>query len=129
MSITQTPPPFELKVDVSKTAIDQIKLMLEHDYTLKNLVFRIKIGGKGCGGFTYQTGFSEVDAEDMTIKLEDFVIHVDPFTAHYINGGTLDYKFDPQNYEDGFVLDNPREKEFAGKFFKDTSKLPPWARP
>lgn len=129
MSITQTPSPFELKVEVSDKASEQIKLMLEHDYTLKNLVFRIKIGGKGCGGFTYQTGFSETDPEDMKIQMDGFTIHVDPFTAHYINGGTLDYKFDPQNYEDGFVLDNPREKEFAGKFFKDTSKLPPWARP
>jgi iron-sulfur cluster insertion protein len=128
MSITQSPSPFELKVEVSEKAIEQIKLMLEHDYTLKGLVFRIKIGGKGCGGFTYQTGFSEAHQDDLTIEVSDLKIHVDPFTAHYINGGALDYQFDPQNFEDGFVLNNPREKEYAGKFFKDTSKLPPWAK-
>ena len=57
MSITQSPSAFELKLQVSGAAIQQIKLMLEHDYTLKGKIFRIKIGGKGCGGFTYQTGF------------------------------------------------------------------------
>ncbi len=118
----------ELKVEVTKKAIDQINLMFEHDFTLKGKVFRIKIGGKGCGGFTYQTGFSETDSDDLKIELENLTIHVDQFTAHYINGSTLDYQFDPKNHEDGFVLTNPREKEFAGKFFKDTSKLPPWAK-
>lgn len=129
MTISQVPASFELKVDVSSSAIEQIKLMLEHDYTLKGLTFRIKIGGKGCGGFTYQTGFSEADKDDLKIFVGDLEILVDPFTAHYINGGNLDYKFDPKNFEDGFVLNNPREKDYAGKFFKDTSKLPPWAKP
>jgi iron-sulfur cluster assembly accessory protein len=129
MSITQSPSAFELKLQVSDAAIQQIKLMLEHDYTLKGKIFRIKIGGKGCGGFTYQTGFSEADKDDLTVVASEVIIHVDSFTAHYINGSTLDYQFDPKNHEDGFVITNPREKEFAGKFFKDTSKLPPWAKP
>ena len=129
MSITQTSASFELKLEISQAAIDQIKLMLEHDYTLKGLFFRIKIGGKGCGGFTYQTGFSENHADDLKIHAQGLDILVDPFTAHYISGGDLDYKFDPKNHEDGFVLNNPHEKNYAGKFFKDTSKLPPWAKP
>ncbi len=129
MSITQDDSAVELKVEISDNAIKQIKLMLEHDYTLKDHVFRIKIGGKGCGGFTYQTGFSEPHTDDLIVEAADLKIYVDPFTAHYIHGGNLDYKFDPQNFEDGFVLNNPREKEYAGKFFKDTNKLPPWAKP
>jgi iron-sulfur cluster insertion protein len=119
---------------ITDSAIQQIKLILENDYTLKNLYFRIRIGGKGCGGFTYETGFTEKDAEDIvlgkyypTINYQ-LTLLIDPFTAFYTQKFTLDYLLHPETNEEGFVILNAAQGEHKGKFFKDTSKLPPWAK-
>ena len=58
----------DIKLFISDSAVRQIQLMQDNDYTLDGLLFRIKIGGKGCGGFTYDTGFSELDPADLVIE-------------------------------------------------------------
>lgn len=124
----------DIKLFVSDSAVRQIQLMQENDYTLEGLEFRIKIGGKGCGGFTYDTGFSERHVDDLVIEKSfplinfDLKILIDPFTAFYTQEATLDYLLDSQNNTEGFVLTNAADGEHKGKFFKDESKLPPWAR-
>ncbi len=123
----------DIKLFLTDSAIRQIQLIQENDYTLEGLSFRIKIGGKGCGGFTYDTGFSETYPDDLFIE-RDFPqikfhlkILMDPFTAFYTQESTLDYLLDTGNNEEGFVLTNAADGAHKGKFFKDTSKLPPWA--
>jgi iron-sulfur cluster insertion protein len=124
----------DINLFVTDSAVRQIQLMQANDYTLQGLQFRIKIGGKGCGGFTYDTGFSEKHPDDLVIERPfpfinfQLIILMDPFTAYYTQQATLDYLLDPQNNEEGFVLTNSQEENHRGKFFKDESKLPPWAR-
>lgn len=124
----------DIKLFITDSAIRQIKLMQDNDYTLKGLEFRIKIGGKGCGGFTYDTGFSENHPDDLIIKQQvplinfELRILIDPFTAFYTQEATLDYLLDTANNEEGFVVSNAQEGAHRGKFFKDESKLPPWAK-
>lgn len=124
----------DIKLFITDSAVRQIQLMKENDYTLEGLEFRIKIGGKGCGGFTYDTGFSEHHQDDFVIERDYPLINfrlrilMDPFTAFYTQEATLDYLLDPQNNEEGFVVNNAREGEHRGKFFKDETKLPPWAK-
>lgn len=124
----------DVKLFVSDSAVRQIQLMQENDYTLDGLSFRIKIGGKGCGGFTYDTGFSEFHQDDLVIEKDYPLINfklkvlIDPFTAFYTMDSTLDYLLDPANNEEGFVVTNAADGDHKGKFFKDESKLPPWAR-
>lgn len=124
----------EINLFITDSAIRQIQLMQENDYTLEGLLFRIKIGGKGCGGFTYETGFSEKHADDIVIEKNYPAINfqlkllMDPFTAFYTSSATLDYLLDTGNNDEGFVITNADEGNHKGKFFKDTSKLPPWAR-
>lgn len=126
--------PSDIKLFVSDSAVRQIQLMQENDYTLEGLCFRIKIGGKGCGGFTYDTGFSEFHADDLVIETNYPLINyklkvlIDPFTAFYTQDSTLDYLLDPANNEEGFVVTNAADGDHKGKFFKDESKLPPWAK-
>ena len=43
----------DIKIFVTDSAVRQIQLMQENDYTLEGHSFRIKIGGKGCEGFTH----------------------------------------------------------------------------
>jgi len=118
---------------VTDSAIQQIRLMEANDYTLEGLFFRIKIGGKGCGGFTYDSGFSELHENDLILKKNypmidyELKIIMDPFTAFYTQDFSLDYLLDPTTNEEGFIIQNTQEENHRGKFFKDSSKLPPWA--
>jgi iron-sulfur cluster insertion protein len=124
----------DIKLFVTDSAIRQIKVMQENDYTLEGLSFRIKIGGKGCEGFTYDTGFSELHGDDLVVRQSypligfELTILMDPFTAFYTQELTLDYLLDPSNNEEGFIVKNAADGQHRGKFFKDESRLPPWVK-
>lgn len=124
----------DIKLFVTDSAVRQIQLMLENDYTLQGLSFRIKIGGKGCEGFTYETGFSGQHAEDLVITRSypmigfQLIVLMDPFTAFYTQELTLDYLLDTTNNDEGFIVNNAADGQHRGKFFKDETRLPPWAK-
>lgn len=119
----------EIKIDITDAAFKQIKLISDNDYTLEGMDFRLKVDGKGCDGFTYATGFSEKVKDDITLEyLHDGLklsIIVDPFSSHYCRDGLLDFFLNTKENEDGFTFTNHNEHEHQGKFFEDTSKLPP----
>lgn len=117
----------DIQLEISPAARNQLLLMREHDYTLKEQFFRIQIGGKECHGFTYQLGFTAKDQTDLEIMQDGLSILIDPFTAYYTQKAKLDFMMDEQG-NDGFTLTNFQESEHRGKFFKDLSKLPPWAQ-
>lgn len=118
----------DYKINLTQAAFKQIALISENDYTLTDLFFRLKIGGKGCDGFTYETGFSALLETDISLKfsLENKVLTLilDPFTAYYCKEGQLDFLLNPKNNQDGFVFINDNEHKYAGKFFKDESLVP-----
>jgi Fe-S cluster assembly iron-binding protein IscA len=116
------------QIELSTAAADQISLLKLNDYTLSELDFRIKIGGKGCGGFTYETGFSQRRADDLILNLNECVIIMDPFTVFYTQSASVDFKLDLNLNEDGFVVENHAGTKYAGKFFKDTSLIPKWEK-
>lgn len=124
----------DIKLFVTDSAVRQIQVMQENDYTLEGLSFRIKIGGKGCEGFTYDTGFSEQHPEDLVIGQSyplinfELTVLMDPFTAFYTQELTLDYLLDTSSNEEGFIVNNAADGQHRGKFFKDESRIPPWAR-
>lgn len=126
--------PSDIKLFVTDSAVRQIQLMQDNDYTLEGLSFRIKIGGKGCEGFTYDTGFSELHQDDLVLKQSfplinfNLTVLMDPFTAFYTQELTLDYLLDTSNNEEGFIVTNAADGQHRGKFFKDESRLPPWAK-
>lgn len=119
----------EIQINVTRAAANQIILMKEHDFTLEGMLFRIKIGGKGCDGFTYDTGFSAPLVDDITLNYQvdndcSFQILIDPFAAHYCKNAELDFLLNPKNNEDGFVFLNHNEHLYVGKFFKDQELVP-----
>ncbi len=124
----------DIKLFVTDSAVRQIQLMQDNDYTLEGLSFRIKIGGKGCEGFTYDTGFSELHQDDLVVKQKydlinfELTVLIDPFTAFYTQEVTLDYLLDTTNNEEGFIVNNAADGQHRGKFFKDEGRLPPWAK-
>jgi Fe-S cluster assembly iron-binding protein IscA len=116
----------DIRIKFTESAIGQLKLIIQNDYTLKDLFFRIKIDGKGCGGFDYALGFSEKHDDDMIIDIPDcdYQFIIDPFTAQYGSIGLVTYLQDFENDAEGFYFENENEKDHRGKFFKDESKLP-----
>jgi Fe-S cluster assembly iron-binding protein IscA len=124
----------DIKIFVTDSAVRQIQVIQENDYTLKGLSFRIKIGGKGCEGFTYETGFSEKHPDDLEILTHyplinfELKILMDPFTAFYTPELTLDYLLETNQNDEGFIVQNAADGQHRGKFFKDESRLPPWAK-
>ncbi|MBD65508.1 MAG: hypothetical protein CME62_09895 [Halobacteriovoraceae bacterium] len=118
----------DIKINITENALAQISLIKEHDYTVADMEFRLKIDGKGCGGFDYALGFTPKEKDDIVLekKLNEKIIHIhiDPFTAFYCQEGELDYIQDFEVDREGFQFINSNEKSYRGKFFKNETKLP-----
>lgn len=116
-------------VKFTDRALQELKLILENDFTLAGKYFRLLISGKGCDGFTYSAGFTDFNQDDFLVNInndEKEQIVIDPFAAFYLNDVTVDFIQDPAQDLEGFIIINNQQKEFQGKFFnKDQSKLPP----
>lgn len=116
-------------------ALTQFKLINDNDFTLSGKFFRILISGKGCDGFTYSVGFTDWNEEDIKVPIRDeknqlikesIEVLMDPFTAFYLQDVSVDYLQDFANNNEGFVVTNENQKQFAGKFWRqDEDKIPP----
>ena len=111
-------------------ALSQLKLIMDNDFTLAGKYFRIVVSGKGCEGFTYAAGFTDLQEDDFQVKIanhdEEFVIVIDPFAAFYLQEASVDFIQDFKQDAEGFVITNHAQSEFKGKFWtKAPEKAPP----
>lgn len=117
------------KVEMTEAAFTQIELIKSNDFTLEDQMFRLKIGGKGCDGFTYDTGFSKFAEGDNKIEFinkdnKRLTLLVDKFTYFYCKEGLIDYVLDTNINQDGFIYTNKNENIYSGKFFKEETLVP-----
>jgi iron-sulfur cluster assembly accessory protein len=76
-------------------------------------VLRVAIEGGGCSGFQYGLGFDRGALEgDVEFECEGVKVVVDPFSAPYLRGATVDYLETIQ--ESGFKIDNPNAVSSCG---------------
>ena len=76
-------------------------------------VLRVAIQGGGCSGFQYGLGFDRGAQEgDHEFEFEGVKVVVDPFSAPYLQGATIDYLETLQ--ESGFKIDNPNAVSSCG---------------
>jgi iron-sulfur cluster assembly accessory protein len=76
-------------------------------------VLRVAIQGGGCSGFQYGLGFDSGAAEgDVELEVEGVQVVVDPFSAPYLRGVTIDYLEGLQ--ESGFKIENPNAVASCG---------------
>ena len=69
-------------------------------------VLRVAIQGGGCSGFEYALGFDRgAQAGDLELEFHGVKVVVDPFSAPYLQGATIDFLEGLQ--ESGFKIDNP----------------------
>ena len=100
-------------IEVSPTAQDRIKSLLDRDGKLASHGLRLKVIGGGCSGLQYQLGFDEkVSDDDNEFRAGDVRIIVDDKSAVYLAGTVLDYVDTLQ--ESGFKIENPNAKSTCG---------------
>ena len=76
-------------------------------------VLRVAIEGGGCSGFQYGLGFDRGAQEgDFTFDCEGVTVVVDPFSAPYLQGSTIDFLEGLQ--ESGFKIENPNVSSACG---------------
>jgi iron-sulfur cluster assembly protein len=67
---------------------------------------RVFVQGGGCAGLQYGMAYENAAREDDTVlEIDDVRLYVDPFSARYLDGATIDY-VDTQSGS-GFRVDNP----------------------
>ena len=76
-------------------------------------VLRVAIEGGGCSGFQYGLGFDRGAQEgDHAFECEGVTVVVDPFSAPYLQGATIDFVNGLQ--ESGFKIENPNAVASCG---------------
>ena len=114
----------------TERALSQLKLIIENDFTLAGKYFRVVVSGKGCEGFTYAAGFTDLNDDDFQVRIantdEEIYVLVDPFAAFYLQIASVDFVQDFEQDAEGFVIVNHAQSEFKGKFWRAApEKTPP----
>ena len=108
-------------IKFTSVAFDQLNMILENDYTLAGKYFRILISGKGCDGFTYSVGFTDLKEDDFQIPVNkhesDIIVLIDPFAAFYLQETTIDFINKPEEDIEGFLVINHMQEKYAWKVF------------
>jgi iron-sulfur cluster assembly protein len=105
--------PTETLISLTPVAAAKIRQLMAEEPDGESLVLRVAIQGGGCSGFQYGLGFDSSSAEgDIELELEGVRVVVDPFSAPYLQGSTVDFLNTIQ--EAGFKIDNPNAVASCG---------------
>jgi iron-sulfur cluster assembly protein len=104
--------PTETLITLTPVAAAKVKELLADEPDGESLVLRVAIQGGGCSGFQYGLGFDSVAEGDVELELEGVPVVVDPFSAPYLRGTTIDFLNSIQ--ESGFKIDNPNAVASCG---------------
>ena len=104
MSTMQQP---DVAVIVTDVAAAEVKKFMDAEgvaYDVGGL--RVSVQPGGCSGFRYGLLIEDQAGEDdLIIDMTGFRVFVDPFSAQYLNGTTIDYVSSMQG--SGFTFKNP----------------------
>jgi iron-sulfur cluster assembly protein len=103
----------EVLLTLTPVAAEKVKELMAEEPDAASLVLRVAIQGGGCSGFQYGLGFDSGPAEgDHELSLEGVDVVVDPYSAPYLRGATIDFLNGLQ--ESGFKIDNPNAVSSCG---------------
>ena len=99
-------------LNLTESASSKIKEILKSETSVKPKL-RIFVEGGGCSGFQYGFVIEEEDTgDDFNININDIEVLIDPVSAQYIDGITVDFKDDLEGAR--FVMSNPNAKTTCG---------------
>jgi iron-sulfur cluster assembly protein len=98
-------------IDVTPKAVDKIREAFQREGVSGGL--RLGVLGGGCSGLSYQFKFdTKPRATDNILEYGDVKIFIDPKSAVFLKGMTLDWK--DSLIHSGFVFENPNAKKSCG---------------
>ena len=94
-------------IRITKSADEKLVSLMEREQS--GSMLRIKIVGGGCNGLSYKMKFTEDTKQgDILVKTMRSQLLIDPKTALYIKGTSLDYSHNLVG--GGFQFNNPNAK-------------------
>ena len=111
MSTTQQP---AVTVSVTPTAAVEVKRFMEQEGVAETGGgLRVSVQPGGCSGFKYGLLIEDQAADDdFVVDASGFRMFVDPFSAQYLSGVTIDYVSSMQG--SGFTFKNPNSTGGCG---------------
>ena len=97
----------DLVLTVTPVATAEVKKFMDAEgVSYEQGGLRVSVQPGGCSGFKYGLLIEDQPAEDdLVLSQEGFNVFVDPFSAQYISGVTIDYVSSMQG--SGFTFKNP----------------------
>jgi iron-sulfur cluster assembly protein len=100
-------------IALTERAAAKIKELMNEEPAGEAEVLRVAVQGGGCSGFEYALGFDRGAQDgDHEIESHGVTVVIDPFSAPYLSGATIDFLSSIQ--EAGFKIDNPNVSASCG---------------
>ena len=100
-------------VTLTEGAASKISALMAQEPAGEAEVLRVAIQGGGCSGFEYALGFDRgAQSGDHELEFHGVRVVIDPFSAPYLKGSTIDFLEGLQ--ESGFKIDNPNPVSACG---------------
>lgn len=109
----------DVAIRLTPGAWSQAKHLLETTEAYQGLPLRLYIEGKGCDGFYYGVNFDKAEPDDLHFDVDGLACIIDPRAYLFCKGSSIDWVDDERGK--GFLVENPKEKNFRGKFYKKST--------
>lgn len=102
-----------LPIQLTDKAVEMVKVTRDQEKLDPEAGLRVAVRGGGCSGFEYALDFeTEVRETDHVAEFNGLRVMVDPVSARYLQGTTIDYVFGPTG--SGFKFENPNASGSCG---------------
>lgn len=100
-------------VELTESAIRQVSALIDKEAKdTETYGLRLAIKGGGCSGLSYNLSFDEIKDKDLIQSQDGFKVFIDPKSAIYLKGMTVD--FDDSLTGKGFSFANPNATNTCG---------------
>ncbi|MGH7971237.1 MAG: HesB/IscA family protein [Limisphaerales bacterium] len=98
-------------VHLTAPAVEEVKTLLGKPEN-NGKALRLYIEQGGCSGMQYSMIFDEVRPDDLSTECGGVAVLIDPFSAQYLRGATVD--FSDSLTAGGFKITNPNARQSCG---------------
>ena len=92
-------------VSVTANAAEKVRELLTLEADSSQSALRLAVRSGCCSGYQYALGFDRARSDDHAIASEGVTILVDPQSAPFVRGSTIDFVLDLRH--SGFKVENP----------------------